>query len=105
MSVIEIVLLLFPGMIAADYYNRIMKEEWKWSSYLVNTATFALFINFIELSVIYLRGWREFSFEYITGGLMVKYMALGIVLSYVVPHIYKIGRYLLGKYFVGSIRE
>lgn len=105
MNFIEIVLMLFPAMIAAEYYDRINKTEFQWSNYIIHTATFAVFINFIEIGVIYLRGWKEFSFAYITAGFMIKYLGFGIILAYVVPYGYKLLRYLIGRYITGSIKN
>lgn len=105
MNFIEVVLMLFPAMIAARHYNEINKAEFRLRDYIIYTATFAVFINFIEISVIYLKGWKDFSFTYITGGLMVKYLGFGIILAYIVPYIYKLLRYLIGRYFTGSIRD
>lgn len=105
MNFIEIVLMLFPAMIAAEYYDRINKIEFKLGDYIIYTATFAVFINFIEISVIYLNGWKDFSFAYITAGLMLKYLGFGIILAYTVPHMYKLLRYLIGRYITGSIKR
>lgn len=105
MNFIEIIMMLFPGMVAADYYNRINKKEFKWNRYITNTVEFALYINLIEIVIIYYRGWIDFSFEHITAGLMIKYLGLGIVLAYVFPYVYKLIRYIIGRYITGSIKR
>lgn len=102
MSVMELVLVLFPGMMAAEYNRKINREEFHWGSYLGSVVQFVLYINFIELAVIYIRGWDTFCFDNITCGLMVKYIGFGILLAYLVPLGKKIVGYLLKKYVIGE---
>lgn len=104
MIIIEIIMLLFPGMLAADYYQKIGKDKFQGKNYIIDAIKFVLWINFIEIAGIYVRGWHDFSFEYISAGLILKYMGLGIALAYIFPYVYKGMKYIVGRYITGSIK-
>ena len=105
MSIMSFVLIIFPGIIAAEYYQRIRKVDDKGKAFICNCALFIFLINFVSIFVIQLRGWDEFTFDTMGAVFIIKYMAMGLVLAYVMPHVYKFVAYIIGRYITGSINS
>lgn len=105
MSIIATVLIICPGIMAAEYYQRVRKEKDSILTFVCNAALFIFLINFVDIALIYLRGWDKFSFDTMGAGFMVKYMAMSLVMTYVMPHVYKIVAYVVGRYITGSIKK
>lgn len=105
MQIIAAVLIICPGIISAEYYQRIRKVKDNESAFLVNCALFIFLINFADILIIYMRGWNEFSFDTMGASFMVKYMFMSFILAYVIPYIYKLVSYIIGRYITGSIKK
>lgn len=85
MFVLLIILLFAPGMIAAQYYQRLSKKEFSVWDWIYQYAKFIYAITFLNIAVLFLRGWSEFAFERISVVFAVKYLGLSLVLAVVLP--------------------
>ena len=76
MSVLFILIIICPGVIAEELYRYVSKEEYHTERFLVYVAEFALAITWLSMVVLYLRGWGEFAFSCLTVQFLVKYMLI-----------------------------
>lgn len=105
MIIMAIVLLICPGIIAAEYNQRIRKVKNSRTEFFINCALFVFLINFADVLLIYLRGWEDFTFNTMTASFILKYMISSFVFAYIMPYVYKIITYIIGRYITGSINK
>lgn len=77
--VIEILLLFVPGILGVALYRWLEKAQWRGYTYIENYAIFTFFAYFMNCSVLYLRGWEEFSIQTIGVVAQIKYGVLSLV--------------------------
>lgn len=105
MLMMAAVLIICPGIIAAEYYQRVRKEKDNGITFVSNCALFIFLINFFDILIIHMRGWNDFSYDTMGASFMIKYMAMSLVMAYVMPYIYKFVSYIIGRYITGSIKK
>ncbi len=103
--ILEMFLLLFPGILASIFYGRIERGKRNKYSYFENFAVFTLYIYLFNNIIIYLRGWRDFSIQTIGILAQVKYAIVSIILAIVFPFFWHSGKQILKKYNMIEPRE
>lgn len=103
--IIQIVMILFPGIIAADCYVKNYLKSKEIKDFIVYTAIFSILINAVQLYSLYSKGWINHNFNYMGPVGIVKYMGLGFVLAYLFPHLYHPVIRLFRKYISGNVEK
>lgn len=77
MKLLFSLILLCPAILAAGYVCRREKSTWK--EFLLKAAGWFYGITFMNMMLLYLRGWGGFLFDFISVQFLFKYMLCSIV--------------------------
>ena len=82
---IELLLLLIPGIISVIIYRLITKEKLTTYSYIEYYAFFTFLIYFLATSYMYFRKWTDYSIGDIALKEQIKYGAVCLISSVMLP--------------------
>lgn len=105
MDFLQLCVLLIPGILAAELYDKIQKQDFSMHLFLINIAKFTFLILLCNVIIQYIRGWYEFDFQRISVQFLVKYIPLNIILIYIIPWGYKLLEYFIGRYITGKYKS
>lgn len=98
MYILLFVLIIMPGILAVRVRNALLRDKLDYIGIIYQFAKFTYLITFINLCVLYIRGWATFAFEWISVTFAVKYMGLSLALAVLLPVIdYVASRFIKGK--------
>lgn len=83
MSILLILLIICPGIVATELYQFFKKEELSLEKYIVHIALFIFLIAWVNFIVLWLMGWKMFTFQELSIQFMVKYISLSTLVSLV----------------------
>lgn len=87
MQILQIVLIIAPGIIAAHIYEFIKKSDMKLKDWLYHAAKFVVLIFWIVNLIEYMIGWGEFDWTRFSVQFLFKYIPLTMMLAVTLPPI------------------
>lgn len=87
MQILQIVLIVSPGIIATNIYKYRRKCSFTFEEWLYNTAKFILIIFWLINLLQYLRGWGDFDWTRFSVQFILKYIPVTLTLAIILPHI------------------
>ena len=85
MFILLLIMLNFPGVMAAKFYSFLGQREFNTWDWIYQSAKFIYIITFLNLIALLIRGWGSFTFDSISVIFSVKYVGLSVVLAIVLP--------------------
>lgn len=85
MYILLFVLIILPGILAVRVRKALLHDRLDCIEVIYQFAKFTYLITFVNLCVLYIRGWSSFAFEWISVTFAVKYMGLSMVLACLLP--------------------
>lgn len=80
-----------PAFLAAFFHIKLNNKTIKPVTFLPSLASYAIIINVVEIALVAWRGYNNnFSFATMKTSLVVKYIALGVILAFALPLLWKI---------------
>jgi hypothetical protein len=87
MQILQIILIVTPGIIATHIYKFRRKCSFTFVEWLYHTAKY-IFIIFWLMNVLqYVRGWGDFDWTRFSVQFILKYIPLVLALAMILPHI------------------
>ena len=90
--VIEILLLLTPGVISTVLYRVLKKEKFQIYSYVEYYATYTFLVYFLSSAVMYFRGWTDYVIADIGLKAQMKYGIFCLLFAVMLPFAIYYGR-------------
>jgi len=87
MLILQIILLITPGVIATYIYKYKKKCDLTLKSWLYNVIKFALIIFWILNVYQYLRGFGDFAWNSFSTQFILRYILITLSLAIILPHI------------------
>lgn len=87
MQVLQIILIVTPGIIATNIYKYRRKRSFTFEEWLYNTSKFILIIFWLINVLQYLRGWGDFDWTRFSVQFILKYIPMALTLATILPHI------------------
>ncbi|NNJ33370.1 hypothetical protein [Lacrimispora defluvii] len=87
MQVLQIILIIIPGVMATYIYEFKKKCNLNAKDWLYNSAKFILVIFWLINLIQYLRGWGSFDWTKFSVQFILKYIPLASMLAVILPHI------------------
>lgn len=104
MNILQLCIIVIPGILAAQFYEKHVRQQFSFKLFLIDIARFTFFILFCNVIVLYLRGWYDFDFQRISVQFLLKYIPLNIIFIYLIPCVYKYIDYMIGRYITGKYK-
>ena len=96
MNFLQLCILLIPGLLAAEFYEKLQKQTFNLHLFIIDTARFTFLILFLNVIAEYIRGWYDF---------LIKYIPLNLVFIYLTPYLYKFIDYFVGRFITGKYKS
>lgn len=87
MQVLQIILIIIPGVMATYIYEFKKKCNLTVKDWLCNIAKYVLIIFWLINVILYLRGWGSFDWTKFSAQFTIKYLPLASLLAVALPHI------------------
>lgn len=105
MSFLQLCILLIPGLLAAELYEKLQKQIYNLHLFIIDTARFTFLILFFNVIVEYIRGWYDFDYQRISVQFLIKYIPLNIVFIFIASYFYKLIDYFWGRFITGKYKS
>jgi len=102
---LQLCILLIPGLLAAEFYEKLQKQTFNLHLFIIDTARFTFLILFLNVIAEYIRGWYDFDYQRISVQFLIKYIPLNLVFIYLTPYLYKFIDYFVGRFITGKYKS
>lgn len=87
MQILQIILIIIPGVMATYIYEFKKKCNLPLRDWLYNLTKYVLVIFWFINMIQYLRGWADFDWTRFSVQFIFKYIPLALMLAVILPHI------------------
>lgn len=103
MTILYLIIFFTPALLAVNYHYKLQKKVPSKKAFIHCLIIYSWVILWLNVLVLYKRGWYEFDFTRLSIQFLLKYFTLSTFWSYFLPYMYRlidwfIGRFITGKY-------